>query len=116
VLTGSDALALADEAAARILGAANVKESGPQLAELETPSLEAYQHYMRAVDAGRDARLTDLGRELDAAIALDSGFVTALRERLASIRNGTDTAMQRRLRETIQRHADSATDFDRMDL
>jgi tetratricopeptide (TPR) repeat protein len=116
VLTGGDALALADEAAARILGATNVRESGPQLAEFETTSVEAYQHYMRALEAGRAGRLTDVARELDAAIALDSGFVTALRERLSSLRNSPDTVLQRRLRETIQRHLHRATEFDRMDI
>ena len=115
VLTRRDALALADEAAARILAAANVKDQGAQLAELETSSVEAYQHYMKAQEAGRAGRVREALSELDAAVALDSGFITALRDRIALSVGVNDTALTRRLRETLRRHADRATEFDRLD-
>ena len=106
VLTRRDALALADEAAARILAAANVTDQGAQLAELETLSVEAYQHYMKAQEAGRAGRVREALSELDAAVALDSGFITALRDRIGLAVGVNDTALTRRLRETLRRHAD----------
>jgi DNA-binding SARP family transcriptional activator/TolB-like protein len=115
VLTRRDALALADEAAARILAAANVTDQGAQLAELETSSVEAYQHYMKSQEAGRAGRVREALSELDAAVALDSGFITALRDRIGLAVGVNDTALTRRLRETLRRHADRATEFDRLD-
>lgn len=114
VVSRNDALALADEAAVRILGAANVQAPGPQFAELETTSLDAYQRYMRALELGQSGRLTESVRELDAAIALDSGFITAVRARIGMAIHSQDLALAERLRETIRRHADRATEFDRL--
>jgi DNA-binding SARP family transcriptional activator/tetratricopeptide (TPR) repeat protein len=115
VLTRHDALALADEAAARILGAANVSAPGAQLAELETSSLDAYQHFVRGLDAGQAGRHRESLSELDAAIAIDSGFITALRERIGAAISDNDTILTRRLRETMRKHFDRATEFDRLD-
>lgn len=81
-VSDSSVISLADHAAARLLIAANASAPGPHLAEVETSSLEAYQHYVRAVQAGDEGRDLDQRREVDAAIALDSGFVAALRMRL----------------------------------
>ena len=114
VLTRANALALADEAAARILNAADVTLPGPHLAELETSSVEAYEHYMRALQVGKAGRLSEYKRELDAAIALDSGFIAVVRARLNAAISSNDTALARRLRETMAHHADRATEFDRM--
>jgi DNA-binding SARP family transcriptional activator len=113
-LTRGDALALAEMAAARILGAANVTTPGPQLAELETSSVEAYQHYMRAVDAGSAGRWSVLRRELDAALAIDSGFIAVLRDRINMSIVENDSALTRRLRETMARYAHRASEFDRL--
>lgn len=115
VLTRSDALALADEAAARILGAANVNVPGPQMAGLETSSVEAYQHYMRALEAGQAGRRSEMKRELEAAIALDSGFIPVVRTRINVAVTDNDTALVRRLRATMQRYASRASEFDRLD-
>jgi TolB-like protein len=114
VLTRSDALALADEAAARIVDAANVNAPGPHYAELETTSLAAYQHYMRAIDAGQAGHNLEHRRELDAAIALDSGFISVVRARLNAAIADQDTALSRKLREAMRRHSSRATEFDRL--
>jgi len=114
VLTRASALALADEAAARILNVANVSVPGPQFAGLETSSVEAYEHYMRALEVGNAGRISAHKRELDAAIALDSGFIGVVRARLNAAISENDTVVVRRLRETLTRHADRATEFDRM--
>lgn len=115
VLARADALALADEAAARILGAANVGAPGPRLAELETSSLEAYQRYLRALELGQAGRLTEYVRELDATLELDSGFVAAIRARMSAALSMNDTALVRLLRDAMRQHAARATEFDRME-
>jgi DNA-binding SARP family transcriptional activator/tetratricopeptide (TPR) repeat protein len=114
VLARNDALALADEAAVRILGAANVGAPGTQIATLETSSLEAYQHFMRATEAGQAGRLGELKHELDEAIALDSGFIAAIRSRISAAIGDNDMTLVSRLRATMRRHAHRATEFDRM--
>jgi DNA-binding SARP family transcriptional activator/TolB-like protein len=113
VLTRGDAVALADEAAVRILEAANVRVPGPQFAGLETTSLEAYQHYLRALAAAHTGRLAEHVRELDAAIALDSGFIAALRTRIGISSLDQDSAIVARLRDAIWRNSSRASEFDR---
>jgi DNA-binding SARP family transcriptional activator/tetratricopeptide (TPR) repeat protein len=113
VLTNTDPLSLADQAAQRILGAANVSLGGPRIADVETSSLEAYQHYISSLEHGRAGRFTQAVRDIEAAIALDSGFIPALRSRLSMAIGGNDTAMTRRLRALMTRYASRATEFDR---
>jgi DNA-binding SARP family transcriptional activator/Flp pilus assembly protein TadD/TolB-like protein len=115
VLTHADPLVLADQAAARILAAANVSSGGPRLMEIETSSLAAYQQYMHHHEEARLGRLTAAIRDLDASIALDSGFIPALRARLSVAIAGQDTALSRRLRTQIERNASRASPFDRME-
>ena len=115
VLTDADPLGLADQAAARILGAANVSSGGPRLMDIETTSLEAYQHYMRGLENVQAGRMASGVRDIDASIALDSGFIPALRVRLSWAISGNDTAMVKRLRQQIQQNAARATQFDRLE-
>ncbi|HEX6316248.1 MAG TPA: tetratricopeptide repeat protein, partial [Gemmatimonadaceae bacterium] len=115
VLTHADPLVLADQAAARILATANVSSGGPRLMEIETSSLEAYQQYMHHLEEARLGRLTAAIRDLDASIALDSGFIPALRARLSVAISSNDTALSRRLRHQIERNASRASPFDRME-
>ena len=115
VLTHTDPLTLADQAAARILDAANLSSGGPRLTGVETSSLEAYQYYMRHLEEAQLGRHSVAVRNLDASIALDSAFIPALRARLSVAAGGNDTALARRLRAQIQRYADRATEFDRLE-
>ena len=112
VLNDADPLSLADQAAVRILSAANISLGGPRR-DVETTSLEAYQHYMRALEHGRSGRLVAQTREIDASIALDSGFIPALRARIGMAVGANDTALVRRLRQVMQRHSARGTEFDR---
>jgi DNA-binding SARP family transcriptional activator/tetratricopeptide (TPR) repeat protein len=114
VLNDADPLSLADQAAVRILGAANISLGGPRR-DVETTSLEAYQHYMRALENGRTGRLVAAQREIEASIALDSGFIPALRARIGSAVGANDTALVRRLRQVMQRHSARGTEFDRLE-
>jgi DNA-binding SARP family transcriptional activator/TolB-like protein len=81
-VTGSDILAVADQVSSRVLAAAASREPGPRLSDVETSNVGAYQHYVSAIEAGYDGRFDDQARELDAAIAADSGFVSAIVDRL----------------------------------
>ena len=114
VLSDADPLTLADQAAARILAAVNVTSGGPRLMDIETASLEAYQYYMRHIEHAQAGRPSAAVRDLDASIALDSGFIPALRARLGGVLS-SDTALARRLRLQIERNAHRMTEFDRLE-
>ena len=114
VLTSGDPLVLADQAAARILAATNLTLGGPRL-NIETTSLEAYQFYMRSMENGRAGRMAAAIRDIESSIALDSGFIPALRARISYAIGSNDTALVRKLRQTLDKHASRATEFDRME-
>ena len=114
--SGADALKLADQASARLLDAASAGSPGPRLADLETGSLAAYQHFIRAAQAGDEGRYRDQLREADAALALDSGFISALRMRLDLARRASDEETQRRLLAVFHRNADRLTEWDRLSV
>jgi DNA-binding SARP family transcriptional activator/TolB-like protein len=114
VITRTDPIRLADEAAARILSVANVSAPGPQMG-IETSSIEAYQHFTRGVELGSVGRLTEYKRELEAAIALDSGFYAAVRSRRSIAMADRDGVLAKRLTELLKRYADRATELDRLD-
>src|SRR6185295_900406 len=90
-LSRSDPVALADEAAARVLAAVNAQRPGFRIADLETSSVQAYQHFMHAMQMAQEGRMQESARDLDAAIALDSGFVSALHARLDFATSGYET-------------------------
>jgi len=115
VVSRADPLALADEAAVRILGAANVNAPGERFVGLETSSLEAYQHFTQALDEANRGRSNEATRDLDAAIALDSGFIAAVRVRINFAYGAGDTSLVRRLRENARRYATRASEIDRLD-
>ena len=112
----SDALTLADEAAARVLGVVGAQGPGLRLSELETTSLDAYQHYVgyaRMVYEGREAEAL---RELDAAVALDSGFVAAAYARLIWAISRNDSAVIARMERALGRNEARASEYDRLDI
>ncbi|HEX6966923.1 MAG TPA: BTAD domain-containing putative transcriptional regulator [Gemmatimonadaceae bacterium] len=116
VLSDPDVMSLADHAAARLLAAADAHGPGPRLAEVETSSLAAYQHYVHAVQAADEGRTLDERRELDAAIGLDSGFVAALRLRM-SLSNGAEADQDTiaRLAAAFEHAAPRASEHDRLE-
>ncbi|MEP6619551.1 MAG: BTAD domain-containing putative transcriptional regulator [bacterium] len=112
----SNVLALADVSASRVLAAAGASSPGPHLADIETANLEAFGHYARFTLARSEGRVDDAVRELDAAIAMDSGFVTALRDRVTYALIAKDEPTLRTLAAAFRRHDNRATDWDRLTL
>jgi len=115
-VTDSALPVLADRAAARVLAAANDNGPGPRFADIETASLQAYEHFVRAAEAGDEGRLSDQRIELDRAIALDSGFVTALANRMWIAQQDGDEDALRRLTVAFRRAGARATPWDRLVL
>jgi DNA-binding SARP family transcriptional activator/tetratricopeptide (TPR) repeat protein len=113
-LSQTDAVALADEAAARVLSAVSAERPGLRMADLETSSVEAYQHFVRAMQTEQEGRMQESVRELDAAIALDSGFVSAVHTRLDRAISGEETDVANRLRDVLRRNGARASEFDRL--
>jgi DNA-binding SARP family transcriptional activator/TolB-like protein len=113
-VTSSSLVALADEVAARLAGLATASGAAPGFAEIETSSLEAYGHYARARQASDEGRQADAVRELDAAIALDSSFASAIAARIPAAFASGETAVVRRLNARLAAALERAAPFDRM--
>jgi DNA-binding SARP family transcriptional activator/tetratricopeptide (TPR) repeat protein/TolB-like protein len=113
VANARDPLTLADGAAARLLGSLNATGPGPRLAAVETGSLEAYQHYVAGISALQEGHGGIAKAEIDRAVALDSGFVSAVLERLGMAREDGDWGLAARLQQVFERHVDRASAWDR---
>ena len=113
-LSRRDVPGLADEAAARVLTTVNAQRAGFRFADLETSSVEAFQHFVRAMQAAQEGRTHEAYRELDAAIALDSGFVTAVHARLDWALATGQADVADRLRDVLVRSGGRASDFDEL--
>lgn len=113
-LGGATILVLADLAAVRILNAANVVTEGATLGELETSNVTAYRHYHLAMQAAWNGETPLAVRELDAAIALDSGFVSALLERYRLSVDLVEPRIGARLRPALRRARERMSEGDRL--
>jgi hypothetical protein len=105
-VVADDPIQLADRATSGLLAsmpAAQGQSSRAQFADVETPSTEAYQHFVRSEQAGAEGRFAEQRHELDAAIALDSAFGSALLGRIGMARP-EDSLTVRRLLAAV-RHA-----------
>ncbi|MDQ6886220.1 MAG: tetratricopeptide repeat protein [Gemmatimonadota bacterium] len=114
-VANDNALALVDAGASQLLDAANAHVAGPRFAEVETANLDAYRHYLTASRYGLEGRFEEAREELDAAIQLDSGFVPALRDRLASARAMSDPAVVRQLSAALARSGGRSSERDRIE-
>jgi DNA-binding SARP family transcriptional activator/TolB-like protein len=100
-LTGADPMAVADQAAGRILAWSVSRDARPRFAEIETSNMAAYQHFVRGLQADAEGRPGDAVRELDAAVALDSGFASALLARASYAHLDGDTTTIARLQHAL---------------
>jgi DNA-binding SARP family transcriptional activator len=116
-LIATNPIELGRLSAVRLVDAASARASSgaPRFADIETTSPEAYKHFVRGLQASEQGRYPEDAREFDQAIALDSGFVSALRSRLAFARDRGDVAMVARLNAVIAKHPDRVSDYDRLD-
>jgi len=115
-VSAPDPIALADLVAVRVLVAAGTSPDGPSLAEVETANPQAYEQFIRFMLALDQDRGADAVAALDAAIALDSGFVSAVRERASWAFASRHYEVMPRLLEAFRRHEARATEFDRLYL
>ena len=86
----------------------------PRYSGIETRSPEAYRHFVRGVQAEESEKSPEAVRELDAAIALDSDFVEAIRARRNVAGWLGDEALQRKLSEIEARRASRLPEFERI--
>ena len=108
-------LTVADQAAARVRGVAAAAAPGPQLADVETDNVAAFEHFVRANQAGDEGRLVDQLRELDDAVAADSGFTSALVARMRIARFYVDTITLARLASAYARASSRLTRWDQLE-
>ena len=111
-VTGRNILGVADAAASRLLEAAGGSAGGPRLADVETESIEAAEHFARGMEAFNGGFAQVAAREMDAAIALDSGFVSAIRVRAELARWADDSVLLQRLDRLFEANRHRATEFD----
>src|SRR6185437_3191741 len=100
-VSGSDPMTVAGWAAGRLLDLAGINGNKPRFADVETNNVTAYQHFVRSLHAESEGRFADSKRELDASIAIDSGFASALTARLRIAAADGDTATIDRLNRAM---------------
>jgi DNA-binding SARP family transcriptional activator/TolB-like protein len=113
-VTGSDILSVADAAAARVLEAVNSEAGTPHFADIETSSPEAYRHFVRGMQASAAGQFPDDEVEIDAALALDPGFVSAITARRDIAIGHGEFAIAARMDSAFAHHADRASNWDRL--
>ncbi len=114
-ISGTNVLTVADEAAARVRSIADAAAPGPHLADLETANVDAFEHFVRATQAADEGRYADQIRELDAAVAADSGFTSAIVARMRIARYQVDTVTIARLSAAYQRASSRITRWDALE-
>ncbi|HVX39157.1 MAG TPA: BTAD domain-containing putative transcriptional regulator [Gemmatimonadaceae bacterium] len=114
-ISGTNVLAVADEAAARVRSIADAAAPGPHLADLETANVDAFEHFVRAQQAQDEGRYADQIRELDAAVAADSGFTSAIVARMRIARYQIDTLTIARLSSAYARASSRITRWDALE-
>ncbi|HVX39583.1 MAG TPA: hypothetical protein VHB25_08420, partial [Gemmatimonadaceae bacterium] len=112
-----DPVKLGQLAAARLLDIAaryHTASGEPPRFAGGTPDPEAYRHFVVGLRAASEGQFATARRELDAAIAVDSGFVEALAARRDIARGDGQASLADRLEAEIARHPDRASEWDRL--
>ena len=113
-VTDSSVLTTVDRAAVRLLAAVGASTDGPRFAEIETSSLEAYQHFVRSLEVVFQSSTESIA-ELDAAIALDSGFTSAVLNRATQAIAADETPVFARLSAVLQKGQPRIAERDRLE-
>jgi DNA-binding SARP family transcriptional activator/tetratricopeptide (TPR) repeat protein/TolB-like protein len=114
MVTDSSVLTAVDRAAVRVLAAVGANPDGPEFAEIETASLEAYQHFVRSHQVAYSS-LVESVAELDAAIALDSGFTSAVLNRAIYAIAEDDRSVISRLSTVLEKRIPRIAERDRLE-
>ena len=109
-VSGPNILTVADAAAAKMLTTLDVGGKGPHLSEVETANTDAYRHFIRSEEFQSDSKIPEAARELDAAIAVDSGFTSAILARI----HLDDGGSRVRFRPLLDRARARMTEWDRL--
>ncbi|MEO6777821.1 MAG: BTAD domain-containing putative transcriptional regulator, partial [Gemmatimonadaceae bacterium] len=113
-VTGSDIVSVAAAAAARVLDVADESATTPHFADIETSSPAAYRHFVRGMQASAAGQHPQDEQELDAALALDPGFVSAITARRDVALRHDNFAMAVKMDSAFVRAAGRASNWDRM--
>lgn len=111
-----EVFSLADAAAAQLLDVIDPTASGAKLADLETSSQDAYQHFVAYVRYANGVSNKMALVELDKALALDSNFVSAIIERRRAAINAGDAVIIARLDTLFRKNEARASFWDRTTL
>jgi DNA-binding SARP family transcriptional activator/TolB-like protein len=113
-VSGPDLVSVVDQATARLAAALDAPADGPKLEAVETRSVAAYRSFVRGLERRSEGRYDEAVAAFDEAIAADSGFVSAVLERLLT--SNANTAADGRLRVRARQLRDRAPEFDRLSL
>lgn len=116
-ITDSTLDAVVAQTTARLAASFDAPQGGAQLGELAPNTVTAYRAYIRAVQLRAQMRNPEAVAALDAAIAADSGFVTAVMERRYMLGGPVTAAMvdtARRLDAAYAQGRARATEFERL--
>jgi tetratricopeptide (TPR) repeat protein/predicted Ser/Thr protein kinase len=96
------------------LSSRRVDEARRPVAEVTTSSMEAYNYYLRGVDDGNKFYFTDARRLLEKAVEVDSTFAMAYLHLAITCDRLNDFASSKEAYERAMRHAERATQRERM--
>jgi DNA-binding SARP family transcriptional activator/tetratricopeptide (TPR) repeat protein/TolB-like protein len=115
-ILANDPIELGRLAARRLVSLLNVVPGGsaPRYSGIETKSPEAYRRLIRGMLAVEAEQSADAVRELDAAIALDSDFVAAIRARRGVAAWIGDVEGERRFAALERRHENRLPEIERL--
>jgi DNA-binding SARP family transcriptional activator/tetratricopeptide (TPR) repeat protein/TolB-like protein len=113
-VTGTDIMTVADAAAARVLNVVDASDGAPHFADIATSSSAAYRHFIRGMQASAAGQFPLDEQELDAALALDPGFVSAITARRDIAVTHGEMAIVARMDTAFAQNAGRASDWDRM--
>ena len=108
-LQGPDVFPLVDDVTLRIVTRVGVATSGMDtqaIAEMTTPSVEAYRLYSEALVARKNLRTADARELLEKAVALDPGFALAYMDLAIATNLLKDDAATRRYEAAALEHLD----------
>ncbi|MGH9462693.1 MAG: protein kinase domain-containing protein [Vicinamibacteria bacterium] len=113
---GPDVFPLVDELTGRIRTSLNLTDrpAGRSIAEVTTPSLEAYQSYSQGLEAIRNVRFVDARNLFEKAVELDPSFAMAYFE-LSKILPGVgESARAEEYKKKVQENLDRLPERERL--